>query len=543
MSATVTQVFNKIFISIDIFGVKPRLTVKQTYKYNSVTGGVFSFLFYICTLLGLVYFGMMLFIKTNPNILQTSLFDQSPYRYNLSLDNFGFFVGVENAANYSYYYDPSTYNVNFVLAVTDRYWDDAGKSFKFKNTNTKLRGERCLLDRHFPNYKEAFTDQDLSLYTCLHPDDAAIAFMEGTWGEKIYSTLKVDISACKNGTVDGIVCRDPETIDRLLSGAFFGIDFLDTIFDPSNYEKPNKSIRKDLFTVISNKYFKTWNFFFNNIDYKTDAGWLLEDIDTKPYLQFERFYELIDFRVDPVFFRLAMRMSQIRLSYTRSYYKLQTFIAQLGGLIKGIMILIKIILYTFTHNDFYSHMINESYICPDKPIRPRTMSVMEDRTDSRLRSSKLTGQVAVNNLVTPGTASNGLIFDQNKFKKFTRKEVKLSWCQSLKLMMPCRVSLKNAELRNYYVAAKRIKRNLDIVNINKSFEELGSIKDIVFSKNGSVLLKFLNDNIILEDLVKHKDIGLGQLQETYNSLGQSQCKDSLKALFEEKYDKLNNFHT
>jgi hypothetical protein len=57
----------------------------------------------------------------------------------------------------------------------------------------------------------------------------------------------------------------------------------------------------------------------------------------------DRTNEIFDFRDTDYFFTFLLRMSNNRDIYTRKYVKVQEILASMGGLIKGIMLIVQIL--------------------------------------------------------------------------------------------------------------------------------------------------------------------------------------------------------
>jgi hypothetical protein len=160
-----------------------------------------------------------------------------------------------------------------------------------------------------------------------------------------------------------VVCKSQEEIDSKLSNGFFTLHFVDMLFDPTDFETPYKYIfRKEYYTSISTKFFKTYSFYFKNVDYVTDAGFLLEDKSTQPFYQFDYNSEMIDLAPNPtLLFRGFIRTSPIRDIYERKYSKIPDVVAQMGGLIKGITFIVTILISFPLKTGYHEYVINSVF--------------------------------------------------------------------------------------------------------------------------------------------------------------------------------------
>jgi hypothetical protein len=118
---------------------------------------------------------------------------------------------------------------------------------------------------------------------------------------------------------------------------------------------------------MSQKYYKQIVLSMKNVVYKTDKGILMEDITEQNYLQSDEIKEYYDFRDTPEFLNTSLELSFVSDIYTRKYMKLQDVMAQVGGLVKGVILIMcffyhfyaeTIYFYELAHNLFNFESIN-----------------------------------------------------------------------------------------------------------------------------------------------------------------------------------------
>jgi hypothetical protein len=194
--------------------------------------------------------------------------------------------------------------------------------------------------------------------TCLKTNQTNKLRLKGVYGSDEMVSIVIYVNQCKNDTT--VICKSQDVIDKSLNGGYLVLDFVDNIFDPTMYDIPEKKIKRDFYTTMSNKFYKTQEFYFKNLDYKTDVGFLTEDFKIDPYLIFSYYREMYDFRViNSEIFKVNIRLDTIRDVQSRKYLKIQDVIAQTGGLIKGITFFTALILYTYSKLTFYEYLIAE----------------------------------------------------------------------------------------------------------------------------------------------------------------------------------------
>jgi hypothetical protein len=198
--------------------------------------------------------------------------------------------------------------------------------------------------------------------------------LAGFFGENNFNYISSELKMCTNSSDSKVVCKSNEEINNALRGGFFVMNYIDTIFEPINFSAPNKYIRRDFYTTMSNNYYKEINFFFKNMDYMTDKATILEEFETNKYLQLDRQTENYDFREisgDEAFLSCLLRLSNMKDIYTRKYTKLQDVIAQVGGLVKGLFVIVKILYFNFSQVDYFFNLGDYLYFLedPEVPIK------------------------------------------------------------------------------------------------------------------------------------------------------------------------------
>jgi hypothetical protein len=542
-----SSVFKTILHSIDLFGVKPRLNFNNRDKFNTKTGGAISILFFMVLIMGCIYFSQELFNKQKPSVLQADIYDSYPRQFNITPDRFSLFYGLQDT-DFNYYIDPTIYQLEVTLQTIYRTMDENNQPV-FNYAYKLLRTEQCDLQRHFSYFVKDFEGQALAGLSCIHPDDAKALFIEGTWGEESYVYLSAKFAVCKNGT--DIICKSQEVIDSYLNGAYVAVDFIDTIFDPANYTTPHKYIRKDFFTTVSNLYYKEWAFYMNNVDYYTDGGILIESENYKQHLSFETSVEMLDMRKQDIFSHVLFRLSNMKLSVHRKYIKFQDVLAQMGGLMNGLRVIMKAILSSYFLNNYFSSMINKLLIIPDET---KAKFQYEKNISISPLQPKSTADKIVIAPINPSPTVNGLkqiqqkpsqnIFqlkstiheEHLKYLDRNKRKLRLSTYDNLRLVFCGIFNRKKAKLILFEKGKFRIESNTNIVNINKKFEEYDIITNILFDKNATCILAYLMQNKVLKVDGVNRDeyaVKLDDVIKAYHNLENNHINENLRKTLED----------
>ena len=137
-----------------------------------------------------------------------------------------------------------------------------------------------------------------------------------------------------------------------------------------NYKNPLQKIVSGYWDFIDIKYYKSLAFFIKSVTIASDVGFLLEGIETKYGSIFEDKFYLHSFNkygaeteLDMPLFQIDVKATNRKVYCKRVYEKVQNVLANLGGIIKILMlgglvivdILNKTVMKFDMCNDFYDY--------------------------------------------------------------------------------------------------------------------------------------------------------------------------------------------
>jgi hypothetical protein len=528
----------RVLKKIDLFGTEPKIKIQSNEKYNTAFGGIVSIFFCIAALMGFIYFGQELIIRANPSVIVTNQYDADPDRFNLTSDKFNYIFAIEDQ-NSNYYYDPTIFGIRARLNVYTAQTDEKGQPVIIYD-HYYLRVELCNIDRHFPHFREQFAPLLVNSMMCIHPDDNPLLRIQGIFGSPVYTDLAVQVLSCVNGTLPNVfksdVCAPQSVIDAKLAGGYFGAYVIDTIFDPTNYTHPETYVARNYYTTISKNFYKRFEIYFKNIDYITDSGLLLEDKQPKRYLMLDRTYEAFDFRTNSDnFFAFVLRMSNNRDIYTRKYVKVQEILANMGGLIKGIILAVQILFFLFQRANYYFFLIEKLYTVYGVTKFGREVGVaiqLPNISSSKIDSGLINNFISENK--TMSLYENNLMAKKMRDLAYERKKViSLSGIISVPFMLCC--GRKNRSVNIYQCGKAKIDANTDFIRLYNLTEELELIKTIMFPEERSrTLIDFLIENKVLSTNSGHEKTSVDEVINNYKNLLPEGLNNSLKSVFETK---------
>jgi hypothetical protein len=284
------------------------------------------------------------------------------------------------------------------LPEQDRIFHIYAKFFKFgivmndnhspevKREEINIYLERCDLNKHFGKYEKYFTGiPELSFKYCLPAESHNITLF-GRYGDvnKEFGIPQIFVSRCINGTAGKENCFDNEVIDRILVSVFFEFSYIDYDIDHYNPNDPRILTKKADVVHMSSSVYSRIMKPITNVIYSSDYGYIFESNDVLKFFQGENLVMEYDFRKKEVspgiiasFFLSNSNKSHI---YTRVYIKLQSLLANIGGVINGFTIIIKIINYIFSRKllnfILFESLFNNVNVSEKKRIRKKLDGIL-----------------------------------------------------------------------------------------------------------------------------------------------------------------------
>ena len=332
---------------LDKYGVSPSINWKGRPKTFSLCGIFATFLILVCVVIFAVLFSSDMVHKTNPTQTQSILYGGLNKETRLIEDDiFTTAFGVMDSENYTYYQDPTIYSVTANLIVTD------------------------------PNLGEVSTPIDLE--SCSNdPDDAMYqgycfaktqSRLSGIYlGKDNIARVEISFDRCSAETV-GVTCAaDAETEDKLFNSIWTTMYSVWSI-DPSNYEEPvSQDINDEWYDIPDTGKTKKLSVNLMAIEFNSDNGWAIKSNKIQKAVTYES--SQIDF-IDPgygnTFFFLTLRMSGNKASYSRTYQKIQSVLAQISGTMGLVTIVIGLVAVPYAQSNMHELLINEAYKIVEK---------------------------------------------------------------------------------------------------------------------------------------------------------------------------------
>jgi hypothetical protein len=342
---------------IDVLGLEPQLFLNSHSRHKTLFGGLLTtFSISVCFALS-IYFFLVMVQRKEMNLVYNP---KNIVRPSVNFTGYPFLFDVQNANGGQI---PTARTYNLYTALMNYYTDPQGQVIV---NRTDIQLEKCT-NTSFGDYAKYVT---FSTGWCV-PKNLNLV-LDGVFGDSSnggFSFWILFINPCVNSTANSNSCYDSATITSKLANAWFAFSYMDVNLDHDNIQDPVIPIWKmESLPVTSTMYYKYFYYFKQGI-YNTDYGFIFEGKSNVTYYQKDNF---VLYNYPPsagaatisnqtAMTTLIITPSSIYDQYSRSYTKLQTTLANIGGAVKSLMLVSRTLIYIFTLNTFLSDILGRIY--------------------------------------------------------------------------------------------------------------------------------------------------------------------------------------
>jgi hypothetical protein len=377
--------------------------------------------------------------------------------------------------------------------------------------------EQCSIEKHFNNsdiYKELL-NFDLSLYYC--PNLTSFPINDNPQLVVYYNIYNRE---CLNTTANGNHCFPREEIQKQLknSNIYFTYVLPSNIVDHYNKSTPIHEAYLQKHSVISYDMIYSDTIEFKQLIYESDYGFAFDDIirfegfmydDIQSYR--DAFLQGKQFYIPNTFSHMQISMnSDYAELYKRTYPKIQSIMANIGGILKLITFIAKLISEYYTSNMMFIDLSNEIIHFEDSE-KATTLQNLND-TQPKL---------------------NNIVKTVNSLSNVNLKRKKISFWEAF---IPARFVNKKSircEIKNI---EDIIKKRLSVDYLLKELSDLDKVKRILLNRKQFLMLSKLRNMTIKEFSFMTKE------RETISNINYEQLNNSEVISHNNIEDRILCFH-
>ena len=493
----------------DIFRFPLTLTFNKLEKTSTYTGKLTT----LCIIIFLMYSFIVsdLVNKKNAQTLNQDLIQLKRPSMLLSKQNFTMALGIADSNNV-FIIDETVFSFIFYI-------------YHYNSTSQIVNQTTYILQpcnqKNFIENPNEFSTLGLTGTFCLPIDEVKLG---GYWDEEIIDYFWIELRTCQNSSSSNITCKSSEEINFMLKNNFIDIYMTNHNIDSANYGSPISRNLKILYQRIDSALLKSINLYMKQSNIETDDGFFFENLKIiESFLQGDIENDITFIQnTDNLLYVMNIYSSNLQTTVVRKYQKIQTLLAQLGG-ICNFLFLFGFLLSKFeNHYNLISFISNELYIFPKidkkKPkakadsiinsgsansLSPANKKNWQDRLKSVLKvkhfSKKSIGMTSSENLMIPQNLEH--------YQKLKQKEnfFSVGFGCFLKLLFKkqinCIFKKLNKKERLFEKSENQIADELDILNILKKLHDIEKLKRILLSEEQLYCFNLLSKPMIIPENV------------------------------------------
>jgi len=347
--------------SIDQFGKQFQFNIEGgTFKTNF--GGFLTILFAlgICALSW--YFGFDLYAKENPFFLQKSThFDLAPYIIDFNYSQMAVAFGLSNK-NLMGNSSDLKYIEHKVFHEIRKLNETSGEHYLDK---ISIPLERCTND--LINLT-ALDILEFPQAYCFNPRNKIHRDFGGPDALGRHHYLIFQIKFCNSDTEETYNIKCASELERynVLSShkSYMSIVYQDNIINPSSYEVPFENkffIKKSGLNIFNSEAAYYNQFSYRTVSLVTDAGIIFSDYEERNFIEFHEMVIDLEPPSGDFFAKINLHIATERRIYERSYLKLPDVIANVGGFIGLVQVIVEFLFSFYLDNEFNIYIYNKLY--------------------------------------------------------------------------------------------------------------------------------------------------------------------------------------
>jgi hypothetical protein len=386
---------------IDFLSTKPHTFVKEQYRYHTTTGVIFSIITIITVMMVSCYFLIHTFDRSLYTVIQTE---------GQVFDNYANFSGKSLYFTILDGYGKTLHNMTRYFDLKAQLISNIDGQLIVKNINL----EAC----NHENKK--FPLNITSDVMCVDTNDLIIKGIYGNINNN-YTYINMYINYCTEN------CANDEMIKKLhKSGLYAVLLFEDYEINHQDQYNPKTTVYKTEPYFIPYGLFQRYLTYKTFVKYNTDYDYLFTSITTDEFYQHSTFFSssLSLASTNPYsngIGQVSIMMNPQSYVVQRNYIKLQTTFANIGGIIKIVMIVLGFFAEYVSNKRMFMYISNNIFDISSskiiyKPSKPHTI------TDSKIETNRL--RIKWMRLFCIKCTENSRAFEivENKIKHFLSSE-------------------------------------------------------------------------------------------------------------------------
>ena len=343
---------NYLISQADIIGRQAKLRINDMPRNQTLLGGSLCIIVYCFFILSSLYFGQELVYKVVPKIIEAERLTNENDKIYLSKNQFSFFISLSHPI-YGYI-NPSSFLTLELEMVKVNDNDLTSKTIKIGNCEeSDIESDE--------NTDFSYKELDLTQFICMKNLDNSY-LIEGVNKYKKYSYINLQIKKCSTNC-------NTEEIYKILPYSTLSIFYFDKVFDFRKHSNFSSNIIRKFDLTFNYNFTKVIEVKLGLTKIYTDVGFMFE-IFKKKELHKIKNIDIINYDKkiedgNDTRININFKLDYVKTHIYRKYYKIQNWVAELGGIIRAMTLIASMINYFNDRASFYEMLINKLFDVDD----------------------------------------------------------------------------------------------------------------------------------------------------------------------------------
>jgi hypothetical protein len=349
---------SKLIEKLNFLGSKEFFNLNGSKKHQNLFGGILSLFTIIISAVACGYFSYLMLSRTSYNVIVSDEYNDKPFK---NWTNAAASVVITDI-NGRLINDSEKYFGIKAIYLTNTPFINKNGIINHNINITNVDLETCSLNEHFQENFDLWKDHPfIGNANCIPRNQILNSTL--TFGVVNFTSILIYVHKCTN-TTQIKNCASQQDIDLKLTSLILSLRFINYYYDHDKFNEPAVPYVYNENIPISATVYKSIQYNFMNVEYISDNGFIFPE--PKSYLytmitQGNTIYS-VDLRnntlVPNSFGVIGLTMDSLKKKFIRRYYKAQNMIADVGGIIKGFILISSFFYYFFKENMFYIDLIN-----------------------------------------------------------------------------------------------------------------------------------------------------------------------------------------
>jgi hypothetical protein len=484
----------KLIKGLDRFAFHISLTNKGKEEYKSALGGLFSLIAYGVILINAWILGMDIYKKENPIVISSEE-NNSPMNISLVPDDF-FLAFYFSDLNNNLFEDDTIVSLK-AFFYSNFIYENGSQSFNENEVELVSCNKTYIKNNSLIEYSF------LSKLKCIKNTNILLG---GSWSESYIYGLNFHVSYCKNDSLKSD-CKSSEQIEEVIRFLYINIYHQSLQVNAKNYNNPIKKFRALSFFRLETTLYKEIEFYLQKHNILTDSGIIFPDfIQTHSEIGILNVNVDVSLNKDNLIALLNLYLTSDIKIYNRSYIKVQTIFANLGGIINILFLVGKIIITSIMTKNFKLKLINTFFATKNLKLEKVNKFVTPMSKEKDLHSS-----IRPNSINVLCLRDNAKIDVDNYIKSIQMQKLKFSKIEMLQNLFDFKKCKKKDKFVIFEQGMKYLNNFTDLISLVKHMEDLLKMKYLLLNENQLIALDFFSKMSYNNEQIYHKIESFNQI--------------------------------